>query len=159
MKAVKEIISGARSLLTGMGLTLREFFKPTITVQYPHQTLPMPKRYRGHIELTRDPATGKANCIACNMCAKACPSDCILVEGVKLEGEKKKSVSQYELDFTKCSLCGACIEACPVEVPSDNPEEPTKAIQFTQRYNLASTNNDYAKMDLVKRLKDQAEKK
>jgi NADH-quinone oxidoreductase subunit I len=142
MKAVREFFSGAWSLVTGMRLTLREFFSPTITVHYPHETPTMPKRFRGHIELTRDPETGKALCTACNLCSKACPSDCILVDGVKLEGEKKKSVTEYHLDFTKCSLCGACIEVCPSD-----------AIQFSGRYNLASATNDYNNMDLVKRSK------
>ncbi|MFA5263666.1 MAG: NADH-quinone oxidoreductase subunit I [Opitutaceae bacterium] len=148
MNAVREIFSGAWSLIVGMRLTLIEFFKPTITVQYPHQTLPMTARYRGHIELTRDPVTGKALCTACKLCERACPSDCILVDGVKLEGEKKKSVTEYHLDFTRCSLCGACVEVCPSD-----------AIQFTKRYNLASATNSYNNMDLVQRFKDQAGKK
>jgi NADH-quinone oxidoreductase subunit I len=148
MTTVREIFTGTWSLMVGMWLTLRQFFKPIITVQYPHQTIPMTARYRGHIELTRDPVTGKALCTACKLCERACPSDCILVDGVKLEGEKKKSVTEYKLDFTKCSLCGECIEACPSD-----------AIQFTKRYNLASATNDYNNMDLVKRSNDQAGKK
>ena len=148
MKAVREVLSGTKSLLVGMRLTLREFFKPTITVQYPHETLPMPERFRGHIELKVDPETGRPACTACKLCERACPSDCILVDGAKREGEKKKSVTDYHLDFTKCSLCGACIEACPSD-----------AIQFSRRYNLASASNDYRNMDLVQRFKDRAEKK
>jgi NADH-quinone oxidoreductase subunit I len=73
----------------------------------------MPKRYRGHIVLVRDPETGKSLCVACKSCEKACPSDCIVVEGLKREGEKKKSVTEFKLNFTKCSLCGSCVEACP----------------------------------------------
>jgi NADH-quinone oxidoreductase subunit I len=58
---------------------------------------------------------------------------------------------RYALNFTTCSLCGLCIEACPVK--------PVKAIEFTKRYNLASTTNDYADMDLVQRYKDLQAKK
>lgn len=140
MKLLREVISGSKSLIVGMRLTIQEFFKPTITVHYPHQTIQMPERYRGHIELKVDPETGAAACTACNLCARACPSDCISVDGAKLEGAKKKSVTDYHLDFTKCSLCGACIEACPSD-----------AIQFTKRYNIASTVNEYNNMDLVQR--------
>ena len=43
-----------------MRITIGQFFKPTVTVQYPHESLKMPKRFRGHIELVRDPETGKA---------------------------------------------------------------------------------------------------
>ena len=139
--SLKEIATGFNSLITGMRITLGQFFKPTVTVHYPHETLKMPARFRGHIELVRDPETGKAICYACKLCERACPSDCITVEGAKLEGAKKKSVTQYVLDFTKCSLCGSCIEAC-----RDN------AIRFSREYNLASTSKEDYIMDLFKRL-------
>ena len=59
--SLKEIATGFNSLVTGMRITLGQFFKPTVTVQYPHESLKMPERFRGHIELVRDPETGKAN--------------------------------------------------------------------------------------------------
>jgi len=142
--SLKEIVTGFNSLITGMRITLGQFFKPTVTVHYPHETLKMPARFRGHIELVRDPETGKAICYACKLCERACPSDCITVEGAKLEGAKKKSVTQYVLDFTKCSLCGSCIEAC-----RDN------AIRFSREYNLASTSKEDYIMDLFKRLENE----
>lgn len=139
--ALKEIVSGCHSLFTGMRITMTEFFKPSVTLQYPHEALKMAPRYRGHIELISDPETGKAVCIACRVCEKACPSDCITVEGIKREGEKRKSVTEFKLDFTKCSLCGSCIEACKSE-----------AIRFSKEYNLAGVSKDEFLMDLVKRL-------
>jgi NADH-quinone oxidoreductase subunit I len=143
--SIKEIITGFNSLVTGMRITLGQFFKPSVTVQYPHESLKMPPRFRGHIELVRDPETGKAKCFACKLCERACPSDCITVEGAKLDGAKKKSVTEYILDFTKCSLCGSCVEAC-----RDN------AIRFSREYNLASTSKEEFIMDLFKRLEDEA---
>jgi NADH-quinone oxidoreductase subunit I len=101
----------------------------------------MPTRFRGHIELVRDPETGKAVCFACKLCERACPSDCISVEGVKREGEKKKSVTEYHLDFTKCSLCRSCIEACP-----------SGAIRFSKAYNQAGFAKEEFLMDLFARL-------
>ena len=139
--SLKEIATGFNSLITGMRITIGQFFKPNVTVQYPHESLKMPERFRGHIELVRDPETGKALCFACKLCERACPSDCITVEGAKLEGAKKKSVTNYVLDFTKCSLCGSCVEACR-----------DGAIRFSHEYNLASTNKDDFIMDLFKRL-------
>ena len=135
--SLKEIATGFNSLLTGMRITLGQFFKPIVTVQYPHESLKMPEKFRGHIELVRDPETGKALCFACKLCERACPSDCITVEGAKLEGAKKKSVTQYVLDFTKCSLCGSCVEACR-----------DGAIRYSHEYNLASTNKEDYIMDL-----------
>ncbi len=139
-RAFQDLFGGFGSLLIGMRIMIREFFKPEVTVHYPHQTLTLPKRYRGHIILVRDPETGKSLCVACKSCEKACPSDCIVVEGIKREGEKKKSVTEFKLNFTTCSLCGSCVEACP-----------TEAIQFSREYNLASTSKEaFYQIDLVK---------
>jgi NADH-quinone oxidoreductase subunit I len=142
--SLKEIATGFNSLLTGMRITIGQFFKTNVTVQYPHESLKMPERFRGHIELVRDPETGKALCFACKLCERACPSDCITVEGAKLEGAKKKSVTNYILDFTKCSLCGSCVEACR-----------DGAIRYSHDYNLASTKKEDYIMDLFKRLEDE----
>ena len=144
-KAITEFYGGVKSLVVGLKITIVQFFKPIVTVQYPHQTLPIPPRFRGHIELVRDPATGKAVCFACKLCERACPSDCIIVDGAKLEGAKKKSVTKYLLDFTKCSLCGSCVEACR-----------DGAIRFSREYNLASLSKDEFIMDLFKKLETEA---
>jgi len=140
----KEIFRGFYSLIVGLRVTLRQFFKPVVTVQYPRESLKMPPRFRGHIELVRDPKTGKPLCYACKLCERACPSDCITVEGVKLDGDKRKSVSEYRLDFTKCSLCGSCVEACK-----------SGAIRFSKEYNLASTSKEEFIMDLFRRLEEE----
>src|SRR5512144_300883 len=110
-RTLKEIGTGFYSLVTGMRVTIAQFFQKPVTLQYPYESVKLPPRFRGHIELVRDEKTGKPLCFACKLCERACPSDCISVEGVKLEGEKKKTVSEYRLDFTKCSLCGSCVEA------------------------------------------------
>src|SRR5215467_9393533 len=136
-----EIYFGLKSLFIGMRITLGQFFKPTITVHYPYETLKIPPRFRGHIELVRDPATGKPKCFVCKLCEKACPSDCITVDGIKPEGAKRKTVTTYRLDFTKCSLCGSCVEACR-----------DGAIRFSREYNLAGTRKEDFIMDLFKRL-------
>ena len=74
-----------KGMFTGLGVTFKTMMKPTVTVQYPHESLKMPTRFRGHIELVRDPETGKPKCFACKLCERACPSDCITVDGAKLE--------------------------------------------------------------------------
>ncbi len=144
-KAFLEIYTGLKSLFIGMRVTIVQFFKPTVTVHYPHETLKIAPRFRGHIELVRDPETGIAKCFVCKLCEKACPSDCITVEGVKPEGGKRKTVTYYRLDFTKCSLCGSCVEACR-----------DQAIRFSREYNLAGWNKEDFIMDLFKRLQDQS---
>lgn len=136
-----EILSGLWSLVTGMRITLRQFFRRSVTVHYPRETPKIPKRFRGHIELVRDPESGMSLCIACKMCEKACPSFCIDVDGVKMEGEKRKSPTVFDLDYTLCSLCGACVEVCP-----------TDALDYSKSYNLASTSRNTYHYDLLQRL-------
>ena len=145
-KAVRDTLGGIKSLITGMSITMREATKPIITVQYPHETLKMPDQFRGHIKLILDQETGKARCTACNLCAKACPSDCIVLDGAKKEGDKRKWVTEYHLDFTLCSLCGACVEVCPFD-----------AIEFSKVYNkVGFTRDDFDNMDMVKVVNEEA---
>lgn len=135
-----EIFTGLWSLVVGMGITLKEFFSPTVTVQYPYQKLEMPERYRGHIQLKGD-ADGRPKCIVCMMCARACPSGCITIDGKKNEESKKKELTRYTLDFTKCSLCGLCVESCNFD-----------AIEFSKEYCMVSSNKDDFHIDLLQRL-------
>lgn len=145
--AIRDTASGFKSLLVGMGITGREALKPNITTQYPHETLKMPARFRGHIQLILDPETGKPRCTACTLCEKACPSECIDLDGLRREGDKKKSVSKYMLDFTKCSLCGSCVEACPSD-----------ALEFSKEYNVVGFARDqFDKMDLYAKVDAEAQ--
>lgn len=137
-----EIYHGLMSLFIGMGITFKEFCKPTVTVAYPYETLTMCDRYRGHIQLIGN-EEGKAICVVCGLCERACPSDCISLAGEKPEGEKKKVLTKYILDFTKCSLCGSCVESCSFN-----------AIEFSKEYNLASTRKEDFIFDLLQRLED-----
>ena len=147
LSGIRETLSGFKSLIIGMRITAREATKPIITVQYPRETLPMPARFRGHIQLVLDPETGRPRCTACTLCAKACPSGCIELDGLKREGDKKKSVSKYLLDFSKCSLCGSCVEVCPSE-----------AIDFSKQYNVVSlSRSTFDHMDLYADIERQAE--
>ncbi len=140
-----ELFSGTKSLAIGLRITIKECFKPVVTLQYPHESLVMTPRYRGHIELVGDAETGETKCIVCGMCQRACPSGCITVKGEKREGVKGKVLTVYQLDFTKCSLCGQCVESCK-----------PGAIDFSHEYNLASTRKEDFIFDLVKRLKDKS---
>ncbi len=139
-----DIFVGSKSLITGLLITFKEFFKPVVTEQYPWEVPEMTPLFRGHVELIANEETGKPNCIVCMMCQRACPSQCITLAGKKPEGEKKKALTKYSLDFTKCSLCGACVESCNFN-----------ALQFSKAYNLASVNKDDFIFDLLKRLEEQ----
>lgn len=139
-----DIISGGKSLVTGMMITAREFIKPVVTEQYPWEVPTMTPLFRGHIELIGNEETGAPNCVVCGMCQRACPSNCISLDGKKNEGGKGKILTSYVLDFTKCSLCGSCVESCNFN-----------ALRYSKVYNLASFDKNDFIIDLMKRLEDQ----
>ena len=91
----------------------------------------------------RKPAARTAWSAAC--ASGPAPPAASRVDGEKPEGAKKKVLTKYILDFTKCSLCGSCVESCNFN-----------AIQFSKDYNLASTNKDDYIFDLLKRLEEKS---
>ncbi|MFH1075865.1 MAG: NADH-quinone oxidoreductase subunit I [Pseudomonadota bacterium] len=140
-----EIYAGAVSLVVGLGVTIKAFFQPAVTVRYPWKTIDITPVFRGHIELTpADEGTGETKCICCGMCQSSCPSDCITIKSSKPEGAKKKVLDAYFLDFTKCSLCGTCVETCPAD-----------AIRFSNEYNLAGYSREEFHFDLLKKMRGQ----
>lgn len=135
------LLNGIKSLAIGLKITNKEFLTRPITLQYPHESVKMAPRYRGHIELLMDSETGTHTCISCGMCQKGCPSNCITVKSKKVPGVKGKVLTAYILDFTTCSLCGQCVENC----------KPA-AIDFSNEYNLASTRKEDFVFDLLQKL-------
>ncbi|GAB4275149.1 MAG: hypothetical protein Kow0092_30690 [Deferrisomatales bacterium] len=141
----KEIFAGLWTLLVGMKLTAKYAASPTITAHYPFETLEITTNFRGHTDLVINAKTGKDKCIVCMMCQRTCPSQCITVEGEKPEGAKKKVLTRYCLDFTKCSLCGNCVEVCP-----------TGALEYSDEYQLAGFSRHDFHYDLVERFRERA---
>ncbi|MHB8829836.1 MAG: NuoI/complex I 23 kDa subunit family protein [Syntrophales bacterium] len=134
-------LKGAASLAAGMGVTIKSFFQPVVTSQYPREVLEIAPRFRGHIKLLANPENPQENiCIACGICVRNCPSGSIKkVEGEKREGEKRKRATVYILDFTTCSQCGICVESCP-----------SMAIGFSGDFNIAGFKREDFYFDLVK---------
>lgn len=104
-------------ILKGMLISLREFARKPVTFQYPEQKPRISERFRGEHRLTRD-AGGRMKCVACYMCATACPAQCIDIEAVAAPPDwdgRDKIPSVFEIDMLKCIYCGYCVEACPKE--------------------------------------------
>jgi NADH-quinone oxidoreductase chain I len=144
MAYVKDTLTGFTSLLAGLGVTIRYFVKPIVTVQYPREKIAMSPRYRGHTEFIIDEETGTHRCNACENCARTCPSGVITVTGAKLAGTKKKRAVTYVLDYSLCSLCGLCVEVCP-----------THALKFSDEYRLAGYSRPEMQIDVMARLQAQ----
>ena len=139
-----EIYTGGKSLLIGLGVTFKALIKPVVTVQYPREKIDVTPNIRGHIEFIRfDELDCKHNCLVCGMCAKTCPCGCIAVDGEKREGVKGKVLTVFLLDFTKCSLCGLCVESCS-----------RSALRFSNDYELAGFSRNEFYFDLIKRLEE-----
>ena len=64
------------SNLRSIWITFTHLFRKKVTVEFPEEKIKLPPRYRGRIILSRDPDGGE-RCVACYLCAAACPVDCI----------------------------------------------------------------------------------
>jgi formate hydrogenlyase subunit 6/NADH:ubiquinone oxidoreductase subunit I len=88
------------------------------TVQFPHETIPVPDngRYKLHNEIE--------DCIVCDKCVKVCPVNCITIEPIKSPDEigrtsdgtpKRIYAATFDIDMGKCCFCGLCTTVCPTE--------------------------------------------
>lgn len=100
-------------LFRGLGLTLKYFFKPKITVQYPEEKTPISPRFRGLLALRRYP-NGEERCIACKLCEAVCPALAITIESEPRDDGTRRT-TRYDIDMFKCINCGFCEESCPVD--------------------------------------------
>ncbi|GAB4048028.1 4Fe-4S dicluster domain-containing protein [Spirosoma litoris] len=138
MSYFKDIQSGIRTTIKGLGLTLRHLRNAThrrtpegiasdnyfdlqnglVTLQYPHEQLPIPDngRYRLRNEID--------DCIVCDKCAKVCPVDCITIDAIKATEEVGRAsdgspirlyAAKFDIDMAKCCYCGLCTVVCPTE--------------------------------------------
>ena len=104
-KYFSDIFHSIKSILAGLGLTLRYVGKRTVTLQYPDEMTPIAPRYRGFHEYQVE------RCIACGLCVRSCPVSCI---ALRVEGAGKAAiVRQYSIDYSRCMFCGLCVEPCP----------------------------------------------
>ncbi|HEX6549131.1 MAG TPA: NADH-quinone oxidoreductase subunit NuoI [Gammaproteobacteria bacterium] len=100
-------------LFQGLGLTLKIFFMPKSTIQYPEEQTPKSARYRG-LHAQRRYANGEERCIACKLCEAVCPALAITIDSeVREDGTRR--TTRYDIDLFKCIYCGFCEEACPVD--------------------------------------------
>lgn len=100
-------------LLKGLSVTLRQFFKKSVTLEYPEEKTPQSHRFRGLHALRRYPS-GEERCIACKLCEAVCPALAITIESDVGEDGIRRT-SRYDIDLFKCIYCGFCEEACPVD--------------------------------------------
>ena len=118
------MINSLRSFLLlelgkGLFLTLKYFFKPKVTINYPYEKGSLSPRFRGEHALRRYP-NGEERCIACKLCEAVCPAQAITIEAEPRDDGSRRT-TRYDIDMTKCIYCGFCQEACPVDAIVEGP--------------------------------------
>ena len=129
-------------LFKGLRITFRQQApSEIITEQYPKMRPIVSERFRGAPRLNNDPETGESLCIACNLCAVACPENCIEVGWENREcvangraAQKRKVLTTFLFDTSRCLFCNLCAEACP-----------TYCLELTQDFELAA----YTRKDFI----------
>jgi NADH-quinone oxidoreductase subunit I len=117
----RNVTHTARSVLVGLRITLKYWLQRPVSVSYPERRLTLAPRYRGIHEFELN------KCIACDLCAKACPVDCIYIDktaprridkGTGLVDEsdpKNGKLVRFAIDYSKCLFCALCTEPCPTD--------------------------------------------
>jgi NADH-quinone oxidoreductase subunit I len=118
------IVGNIAAIAKGMSITFGEIFQPTLVENYPDGKGPLrgavlEARYRGAHVLQRD-EDGLEKCVACFLCAAACPANCIYIEAAENTEAVRISSSEryakvYNIDYNRCIFCGYCVEACPTD--------------------------------------------
>lgn len=138
------IASAVKTLAVGMKTTLKEYFLPKSTEQYPENrktTLHVSERHRGRLVMLRDD-NGAVKCTACTLCEKTCPNGSIKIKTEMVEtedGKKKRRLVDYQYDLGDCMFCQLCVNACNFG-----------AIKFTNDFENATFSRDALVLHLDK---------
>jgi NADH-quinone oxidoreductase subunit I len=154
-------------ILKGMAVTARNFVgsyfdkQRLITVQYPEERNPLPENYRNFPFLiydTDDPEAG-LRCVACKICEKECPPQCIYI--VKSEDKKPDYIGKpqfypavFDIDISVCMSCQICVEVCPFEaIKMDKEFELSTRERFDalliRKDDLAKSNDYYRRISPI----------
>ena len=148
-------------ILKGMAVTAKNFVGSYVskerltTVQYPEERLPQKEAARNFPFLVFDGKDEHAGlrCVACQICEKECPPQCIYI--VKSKDKKPDFVGKpqfypaiFDIDVSVCMSCQICVEVCPFEaIKMDTDYELSTTDRFDQlllrKTDLAKSNQYY----------------
>lgn len=159
VKVLKNSLETFKSIFTGMGITMRHLFQPSVTLQYPDERAEMPEGVRSKLYVNID------DCIGCQLCARACPVNCIEIETVKATSDvdlgktstgnpKRLWVTKLDIDMAKCMYCDLCVQPCPTECIYMVPEYEYSDYD---RQNLVLKFSDLSPVEVAE-VKEKAEK-
>ena len=151
-------------IIKGLAETARNFVGSYVeadrltTVQYPEERLPAKEAARNFPFLVfdgDDPHAGM-RCVACQICEKECPPQCIYIE--KSKDKKPDYVGKpqfypkiFDIDVSVCMSCQICVEVCPFEaIKMDTEFELSNTDRFggllLDKHQLARSNEYYRKI-------------
>lgn len=130
-------------IIKGLAVTAKNFLgsyhNPArmVTVEYPEQRTVLPEAYRNFPFLVSDAAAdpmGTLRCVACQICEKECPPQCIVIEKSKdkkpdATGKPQLYPLTFNIDVAVCMSCQICVEVCPFD-----------AIKMDKVFEIATTN-------------------
>src|SRR6202035_1107997 len=151
-------------ILKGMAVTLRNFVGSyfekdrLITVQYPEERIPLAENYRNFPFLVYDSSDPNAGlrCVACQICEKECPPQCIYI--IKSKDKKPDYMGKpqfypavFDIDISVCMSCQICVEVCPFEaIKMDKEFELSKRERFDallfRKEELSKSNTYYRRI-------------
>lgn len=147
-------------IIKGMAETARNFLgsytcpERLVTVEYPEQRLPLKENSRNFPFLVfdgDDPEKG-LRCVACKICEKECPPQCIYIVLERDEkGKAQKHPKVFDLDISVCMSCQICVEVCPFDaIKMDTEYELSHFDRFggllLHKQELAMSNEHYHKI-------------
>ena len=149
-------------LIKGLAVTAKNlvgsFHDPDrfVTIEYPEQKTKIPENYRNFpflvTENAEDPM-GTLRCVACQICEKECPPQCIYIEKSKdkkpdAAGKLQLYPAVFDIDTSVCMSCQICVEVCPFDaIKMDQVFEIATSDRFNAllltREQLAKPNSYY----------------
>ena len=148
-------------IIKGMAETARNFLGSyqsdarLTTVPYPEQRLPQIENARQFPFLVFDGNDWQAGmrCVACQICEKECPPQCIYIVKSKDKkpdymGKQQFYPATFDIDLSVCMSCQICVEVCPFEaIKMDTAFELSTTDRFgdllVNKQQLAKPNSHY----------------
>ena len=107
-------------IFKGMACSIKHVFRKTVTISYPEERPQLGPEFRGRPVLAKE--LGQERCVACGLCARACPPLAISMQASETEDPKERFPEVFEINMLRCIYCGFCEDVCPEEAIVMSPE-------------------------------------